>query len=178
MINQGTTITMFGKDKDEETRKKQTERFYTLLSLLMNELFEYAKKSGHVKMPYNVLFGLIYDKRESVLLKGVDQKTGKTLYLYNTRIIGRMFEGRREEMLKDNTTNTLFSWIGDLCSLYISHFVYEYVVNKQHRGEGAAERTIRQIVRGFVNKLVNEPELKYVLDTIRDSDGDGARKQY
>ena len=28
-----------------------------------------------------------------------------------------------------------------------------------------------------MNKLVNEPELKYVLDTIRDSDDDGARKQ-
>jgi hypothetical protein len=41
-------------------------------------------------------------------------------------------------------------------------------VNTQHRGKGAAERTTRQIVRGFLEKLISEPELKYVLDTIRD----------
>ena len=163
-------ITLHGKDKgkDEEIRRKHVERFYILLSSIMNELFEYAPKSGHVKMPYNVSFGLIHDKRDSILLKGTDQKTGKKLYLYNTRIIGKMFEERREQMLKDSTTNTLFGWIADLCSLYIGPFVYEYVVNTQHRGEGAAERTTRQIVRGFMDKLVNEPELKYVLDTMRD----------
>jgi hypothetical protein len=94
------------------------------------------------------------------------------LYLYNTRIIGKMFEERREQMLNDNTTNTLFSWIGDVCSLYIRPFVYEYVVNIQHRGEGAADRTTRQIVRGFMDKLLNEPELKYVLDNIREDDTD------
>jgi hypothetical protein len=162
--------TLLGKDKgkDEEIRRKHVERFYILLSSIMNELFEYAPKSGHVKMPYNVSFGLIHDKRDSILLKGIDQKTGKKLYLYNTRIIGKMFEERREQMLKDSTTNTLFGWIADLCSLYIGPFVYEYVVNTQHRGEGAAERTTRQIVRGFMDKLVNEPELKYVLDTMGD----------
>jgi hypothetical protein len=162
-------ITLLGKDKgkDEEIRRKHVERFYILLSSIMNELFEYAPKSGHVKMPYNVSFGLIHDKRDSILLKGIDQKTGKKLYLYNTRIIGKMFEERREQMLEDSTTNTLFDWIADLCSLYIGPFVYEYVVNTQHRGEGAAERTTRQIVRGFMDKLVNEPELKYVLDTMR-----------
>ena len=47
-----------------------------------------------------------------------------------------MFEERREQMLEDSTTNTLFGWIADLCSLYIGPFVYEYVVNTQHRGEG------------------------------------------
>ena len=163
-------ITLLGKDKskDEEIRRKHVERFYILLSSIMNELFEYAPKSGHVKMPYNVSFGLIHDKRDSILLKGTDQKTGKKLYLYNTRIIGKMFEERRGQMLEDSTTNTLFVWIADLCSLYIGPFVYEYVVNTQHRGEGAAERTTRQIVRGFMDKLVNEPELKYVLDTMRD----------
>ena len=163
---------MFGKGKnkeeEEEIKRKHVKRFYLLLSTLMNELFEYAPKSGHVKMPYNVSFGLIHDKRDSMLLKGVDQKTGKKLYLYNIRIIGKMFEERREQMLKDNTTNTLFGWISDLCSLYIGPFVYEYVVNIQHRGEGTAERTTRQIVRGFMDRLINEPELKYVLDTIRD----------
>jgi hypothetical protein len=81
-----------------------------------------------------------------------------------------MFEERREQMLNDNTTNTLFSWIGDVCSLYIRRFVYEYVVNIQHRGEGAADRTTRQIVRGFIDKLLNEPELKYVLDNMREDD--------
>ena len=80
-------------------------------------------------MPYNVSFGLIHDKRDSILLKGTDQKTGKTMYLYNIRVIGQIFEERREQMLNDNTTNTLFSWIGDVCSLYIRPFVYEYVVN-------------------------------------------------
>jgi len=165
---------LFGKGKNkeekEEVKRQHVERFYILLSSLMNELFEYAPKSGHVKMPYNVSFGLIYDKRDSVLLKGIDQKTGKKMYLYNTRIIGKMFEERREQMLKDNTTNTLFGWISDVCSLYIRPFVYEYVVEMQHRGEGAAERTTRQIVRGFIDKLINDPELKYVLDNMKEGD--------
>ena len=164
---------MFGKDKnkeEQEVKRKHVERFYILLSSLMNELFEYAPKSGHVKMPYNVSFGLIHDKRDSVLLKGIDQKTGKKMYLYNTRIIGKMFEERREQMLKDNTTNTLLGWISDVCSLYIRPFVYEYVVEMQHRGEGAAERTTRQIVRGFIDKLLNDPELKYVLDNMKEGD--------
>jgi hypothetical protein len=86
---------LFGKGKNkeeqEEVKRKHVERFYILLSSLINELFEYAPKSGHVKMPYNVSFGLIHDKRDSVLLKGIDQKTGKKMYLYNTRIIGKMF---------------------------------------------------------------------------------------
>ena len=167
---------MFGKGKnkeeEEEIKRRQVERFYLLLSTLMNELFEYAPKSGHLKMPYNVSFGLIHDKRDSILLKGTDQNTGKTLYLYNIRIIGQMFEERREQMLNDSTTNTLFSWIGDVCSLYIRPFVYEHVVNTQHRGQGTAERTTRQIVRGFMNKLLNEPELKYVLDNLREADND------
>ena len=158
------------KEEQEEVKRKHVERFYILLSSLMNELFEYAPKSGHVKMPYNVSFGLIHDKRDSVLLKGIDQKTGKKMYLYNTRIIGKMFEERREQILKDNTTNTLFDWISDVCSLYIRPFIYEYVVEMQHRGEGAAERTTRQIVRGFVDKLLNDPELKYVLDNMKEGD--------
>jgi hypothetical protein len=66
---------------------------------------------------------MIHDKTDSVLLKGIDQKTGKTLYLYNTRIIGKMFEERREQMLNDKTTNTLFSWIGEVCSLYITLYI-------------------------------------------------------
>ena len=79
---------MFGKDKKEAQagKEKQAQNFYRLLQLLMNELFEYASKDGHVKMPYNVSFGLIYDKRDTLLLTGVDQKSGKKVYLYNLRI--------------------------------------------------------------------------------------------
>lgn len=162
---------MFRRDKkeeEEEEKRKNIERFYSLLNALMDELFEYAPQSGHVKMPHNVSFGLIHDKRESVLLTGIDQKTGQKMYLYNVRIIGKMFEEKRRQIVTDKTPNTLFSWIADVCSLYIRPFVYEYVVNTQHRGKGAAERTTRQIVRGFLDKLISEPELKYVLDTIRD----------
>jgi len=154
-----------GKKEDKE---KSVERFYALLKALMDELFEYAPKSKHVKMPYNVSFGLIYDEKNAVLFTGADQKTGKKIYLYNVRVIGRMFEEKREKMLQDKTTETLFSWIADVCSIYIGQFVYDYVVNFQHRGEGATERTTRQIVRGFLDKLTSDPELKYVLDTIRD----------
>ncbi len=163
---------LFGKkeNEEEETKRKHVQRFYLLLSTLMNELFEYAPKSGHVKMPYNVSFGLIHDKGDALLLKGTDKKTGKTLYLYNTRIIGKMFEEKKEQMLNDNTANTLFSWIGDVCSLYIRPFVHEYVVNIQHRGEGAVERTTRQIVRRFMDRMINEPGLKYVLDNMREDD--------
>ena len=153
-------------NKDDE-KQKQIERFYVLLKALMDELFEYAPKSGHVKMPFNVSFGLIHDQRDSILLTGFDQRTGKKMYLYNARLIGQMFEDKRKQMLADKTANTLFSWIADVCSLYIRPFVYEYVVNIQHRGKGAADRTTRQIVRGFLNRLVNDPELKYVLDTIK-----------
>ena len=156
------------RKKRKRKKRKSIERFHSLLNALMDELFEYAPQSGHVKMPHNVFFGLIHDKRESVLLTGIDQKTGKKMYLYNVRIIGKMFEEKRGQIVKDKTPNTLFTWIADVCTLYIRPFVYEYVVNTQHRGKGAAERTTRQIVRGFLEKLINEPELKYVLDTIRD----------
>jgi hypothetical protein len=153
-------------NKDDE-KQRQVERFYILLKALMDELFEYAPKSGHVKMPFNVSFGLIHDRRDSILLTGTDQRTGKKMYLYNVRIIGQMFEDKREQMIADKTADTLFSWIADVCFLYVRPFVYDYVVNTQHRGKGAADRTTRQIVRGFLNRLVDDPELKYVLDTIK-----------
>lgn len=152
----------------KEDRQKSVERFYALLKALMDELFEYAPKSKHVKMPYNASYGLIYDEKENVLFTGVDKNTGKKMYLYNVRVIGRMFEQKRQAMLEDKTTETLFNWIADVCSLYIGPFVYDHVVNVQHRGEGAAERTTRQIVRGFIDRLTSDPELKYVLDTLRD----------
>jgi hypothetical protein len=102
---------MFGKDKKEAQagKEKQAENFYTLLQLLMNELFEYASKDGHVKMPYNVSFGLIYDKIDALLLTGVDQKPGKKVYLYNLRIIANTFEQRRSQMMADKTPNSLFN---------------------------------------------------------------------
>jgi len=149
-------------------KQKSVERFYALLKALMDELFEYAPKSKHVKMPYNVSFGLIYDEKDSVLFSGADQKTGKKMYLYNARVIGKMFEQKRQAMLEDKTTETLFNWIAEVCSIYIGPFVYDHVVNVQHRGEGAAERTTRQIVRGFLEKLTSDPQLEYVLDTIRE----------
>jgi hypothetical protein len=157
------------REEEKEEKQKAVERFYSLLKALMDELFEHAQKSRHIKMPRNVSFGLIYDQRENVLFTGVDSKTGKKMYLYNVRIIGKMFEEKRNQMLSDQTTQTLFNWIADVCSIYISPFVYDYVVNVQHRGEGTAERTTRQIVRSFLDKLTSEPELKYVLDTIRDN---------
>ena len=160
-------VGLLSKKKDEE-KQKSVRRFYALLKALMDELFEYAPKSKHVKMPYNVSFGLVYDQREGVLFTGTEKNTGKKMYLYNVRIIGRMFEERREAMLKDETADTLFAWIGDVCNIFVSPFVYDYVVNVQHRGQGAAERTSRQLVKGFLDRLVSDPELKYVLDTIRE----------
>lgn len=152
----------------KEEKQRNTERFYALLKALMDELFDHTGKSKHVKMPFNASFGLVYDNRDSVLLTGVDEKTGKKMYLYNVRIIGKMFEAKRQRMIEDRTTETLFSWIADVCSIYISPFVYDYVVNTQHRGQGAAERTTRQLVRGFLDMLTSEPDLKYVLDNIRE----------
>lgn len=158
------------KREDKVERQKAAERFYGLLKALMDELFDHASKSRHVKMPHNVSFGLIYDQRDGVLFTGHDSKTGKKMYLYNVRIIGKMFEEKRQKMLDDKTTATLFSWIADVCSIYISPFVYDHVVNKQHRGEGAAQRTTRQIVRGFLDRLTRDPELAHVLDVLRTHD--------
>jgi hypothetical protein len=160
---------MLGIKKEGHVEKdKQARQFYMLLRLLMNELFEFASKDGHVKMPYNVSFGLVYDKRNNLLFTGIDQKTGKKVYLYNLRIIANTFEERKTQMTADNTPNSLFNWIYEICSLYINPFVYEHVVNIQHRGKAAADRTTAHIVRGFMNKLLNDPDLKYVLDSIRD----------
>lgn len=153
--------------KDE--KRRNTERFYALLKALMDELFEHAGKSKHIKMPFNASFGLVYDDRDSVLLTGVEEKTGKKMYLYNVRIIGKMFEDKRQRMIEDKTTVTLFTWIADVCSIYISPFVYDHVVNTQHRGQGAAERTTRQLVRGFLDRLTSDPDLRYVLDNIREN---------
>ena len=165
-----------GLDKKKEEKQKQVERFYALLKALMDEVFEHAQKSRHVKMPVNVSFGLIYDERNAVLFTGVDKQTGKKMYLYNVRVIAKTFEDKRQRMIEDQTTATLFSWIADVCSIYISPFVYEHVVNVQHRGEGTAERTTRQIVRSFLDRLASDPELKYVLDPLRQKNEEEERQ--
>ena len=129
---------------------------------------EYSSNSKQIKKPYNVSFGLIHNHRDSLLFTGLDQETGQKMCLYNVRVIGMMFEKRLQKMLEDKTTETLFSWISEVCSLCISSFVKAHVINVQHRGEGAAKRTTRQIVRGFLDRLTSDPELKYVLHSIRD----------
>ena len=158
---------LLGKKATSEEKEESTKRFYALLKALLDEIITYSQKSRHVKIPSNATFGLVYEERDSLMFTGVDKKSGKKLYLYNVRLIGKMFEEKREAMLQDDTTSTLFSWIGDVCSIYISPFVYEYVVNVQHRGEGAAHRTTRQIVKGFLDKLTGDPDLNHVLDPLR-----------
>ena len=153
------------KNEKESERQRQVAQFYALLKSIMDELLNYTK-SRHIKIP-NASFGLIYDQRDSILFSGTDSKTGKKIFLYNVRLIGKSFEEKKEQMLRDKTPETFMNWIADLCSTYLSPFVYDYVVKQQHRGEGTSDRTVRQIVRGFMNKLMNDPELKHVLDIIR-----------
>ncbi len=131
----------------------------------MDELFRYTR-SRHIKIP-DASFGLVYEEKESILFTGLDSKTGKRIYLYNVRLIGKSFEEKKEKMLSEKTPETFLSWIGELCSTFLSPFVYHYVVKEQHRGEGTSERITRQIVRGFMNKLLNDPELSHVLDIVR-----------
>lgn len=153
------------KNEKESERQRQAAQFYALLKSIMDELLNYTK-SRHIKIP-NASFGLIYDQRDSILFSGTDSKTGKKIFLYNVRLIGKSFEEKKEQMLRDKTPETFMNWIADLCSTYLSPFVYDYVVKEQHRGEGTSDRTVRQIARGFMNKLMNDPELKHVLDIIR-----------
>ena len=131
----------------------------------MDELFRYTR-SRHIKIP-DASFGLVYEEKDSILFTGHDSKTGKRIYLYNVRLIGKSFEEKKEKMLSEKAPETFLSWIGELCSTFLSPFVFNYVVKEQHRGEGTSERITRQIVRGFMNKLLNDPELSYVLDIVR-----------
>ena len=153
------------KDEKESEKQRQAAQFYALLKSIMDELLNYTKRR-HIRIP-DASFGLIYDQRDSILFSGMDSKTGKKIFLYNVRLIGKSFEERRERMLKDKSPETFLNWIADLCSTYVSPFVYDYVVKEQHRGEGTSDRTVRQIIRGFMNKLMNDPELKHVLDALR-----------
>ena len=152
-------------DEKRLEKERQVKQFYMLLKAIMDELFRYTR-SRHVKIP-DASFGLVYEEKESILFTGLDSKTGKRIYLYNVRLIGKSFEEKKEKMLSEKTPETFLSWIGELCSTYLSPFVYNYVVKEQHRGEGTSERITRQIVRGFMNKLLNDPELSHVLDIVR-----------
>jgi hypothetical protein len=88
------------------------------------------------------------------------------------RLIANGFEQRRSQIKEENNPQCIFAWIYEICTIYIRPFVHEHVVNIQHRGEGAADRTTRQIVKGFMNKLLTDPDLKYVLNTIRGQQGE------
>jgi hypothetical protein len=153
-------------DEKRLEKERQVKQFYMLLKAIMDELFRYTR-SRHVKIP-DASFGLVYEEKESNLFTGLDSKTGKRIYLYNVRLIGKSFEEKKEKMLSEKTPETFLSWIGELCSTFLSPFVYHYVVKEQHRGEGTSERITRQIVRGFMNKLLNDPELSHVLDIVRE----------
>lgn len=146
-------------------KERQVSQFYMLLKAIMDELFRYTR-SRHIKIP-DASFGLVYEEKDSLLFSGLDSKTGKRIYLYNVRLIAKSFEGKKEKMLSEKTPETFLNWIGELCSTFLSPFVYIYVVKEQHRGEGTSERITRQIVRGFMNKLLNDPELSHVLDIVR-----------
>src|SRR6187402_1852583 len=111
------------KDEKESEKQRQAAQFYALLKSIMDELLNYTK-SRHIKIP-DASFGLIYDQRDSILFSGSDSKTGKKIFLYNVRLIGKSFEERKEQMLRDKTPET------------------------------------------FMNRLMNDPELKHVLDIIR-----------
>lgn len=152
-------------DEKRLEKERQLKQFYMLLKAIMDELFRYTR-SRHIKIP-DASFGLVYEEKESILFTGLDSKTGKRIYLYNVRLIGKSFEEKKEKMLSEKTPETFLSWIGELCSTFLSPLVYNYVAKEQHRGEGTSERITRQIVRGFMNKLLNDPELSYVLDIVR-----------
>jgi hypothetical protein len=152
-------------DEKRLEKERQLKQFYMLLKAIMDELFRYTR-SRHIKIP-DASFGLVYEEKESILFTGHDSKTGKRIYLYNVRLIGKSFEEKKEKMLSEKAPETFLSWIGELCSTFLSPFVFNYVVKEQHRGEGTSERITRQIVRGFMNKLLNDPELSYVLDIVR-----------
>jgi hypothetical protein len=152
-------------DEKRLEKERQLKQFYMLLKAIIDELFRYTR-SRHIKIP-DASFGLVYEEKESILFTGLDSKTGKRIYLYNVRLIGKSFEEKKEKMLSEKTPETFLSWIGELCSTFLSPFVYNYVAKEQHRGEGTSERITRQIVRGFMNKLLNDPELSYVLDIVR-----------
>jgi hypothetical protein len=152
-------------DEKRLEKERQLKQFYMLLKAIMDELFRYTR-SRHIKIP-DASFGLVYEEKDSILFTGHDSKTGKRIYLYNVRLIGKSFEEKKEKMLSEKTPETFLSWIGELCSTFLSPFVYNYVAKEQHRGEGTSERITRQIVRGFMNKLLNDPELSYVLDIVR-----------
>lgn len=148
-------------------KEKQGKQFYTLLSVIMDELFRYAK-SKHIRIP-DASFGLVYQEKDTMMFQATDSKTGKRIYLYNLKLIAKSFSEKRAIMQADKTPNTFLNWIGELCSTFVSPFIYQYVVKEQHRGEGTYERIMRQVVKGFIKKLLNDPDLKYVLESVKEN---------
>lgn len=118
-------------DEKRLEKERQLKQFYMLLKAIMDELFRYTR-SRHIKIP-DASFGLVYEEKESILFTGLDSKTGKRIYLYNVRLIGKSFEEKKEKMLSEKTPETFLSWIGELCSTFLSPFVYNYVAKEQHR---------------------------------------------
>jgi hypothetical protein len=154
-------------NKKRLEKEKQIKQFYTLLNVMMDELFRYTK-SKHIRIP-DASFGLVYQEKNTMMFRGTDSKTGRKIYLYNLKLIANSFSEKRAIMQADKTPNTFLNWIGDICTIFVSPFVYQFVVKEQHRGEGTYERVTRHLVKGFMNKLLNDPDLKYVLGLVKEN---------
>ena len=139
------------------------------LKTLMKEIFLFSKKNKNIAIPKGVSFGFIYDKKDHILFKAQDKKSGKKMYLYNLRIIVKMFNESREKMLLDTSPNYLFTWVSDICTLFISPYVYDYVINKQHRGKAAAERATNNIVKSYMNNFLKNTNNKQLLDILQNN---------
>jgi hypothetical protein len=135
------------KDEKESEKQRQAAQFYALLKSIMDELLNYTK-SRHIKIP-DASFGLIYDQRDSILFSGSDSKTGKKIFLYNVRLIGKSFEERKEQMFIDKTPETFLNWIADLCSTYLSSLVYDYVVRSNTAVKGHRIELLGKLLEGL-----------------------------
>jgi hypothetical protein len=89
-------------------KEKQVKQFYTLLNVLMDELFRYTK-SKHIRIP-DASFGLVYQEKDSMMFQGTDSKMGRRIYLYNMKLIAKSFSEKRGIMQSDKTPNTFLNW--------------------------------------------------------------------
>ena len=81
----------------------------------------------------------------------------------------KMFNESKEKMLLDTSPNYLFTWVSDVCILFISPYVYDYVINRQHRGKAAAERTTNNIVKSYMNNFLKNTYSKQLLDLLQNN---------
>ena len=164
-------IHSFNKSNNDKKKIANDPNYYLqiFLKILMKEIFLFSKKNKNIAIPQGVSFGFIYDKKDHVLFKAQDKKTGKKLYLYNLRIIMKMFNESKEKMLLDTSPNYLFTWVSDVCILFISPYVYDYVINRQHRGKAAAERTTNNIVKSYMNNFLKNTDSKQLLDLLQNN---------